>query len=84
MVFRGINRTTRNPEFDRLLSEAEGLLDVEQRRQVMAKLEHIMQEEGPIVQPIWRSVFTYYDKKVKGFRMHPSNYIFGEELALKS
>jgi len=73
-----------NPEFDRLLSEAEGLLDVEQRRQVMAKLEHIMQEEGPIVQPIWRSVFTYYDKKVKGFRMHPSNYIFGEELALES
>jgi peptide/nickel transport system substrate-binding protein len=71
-----------NPEFDRLLSEAEGLLDVEQRRQVMAKLEHIMQEEGPIVQPLWRSVFTYYDKKVKGFRMHPSNYIFGEELAL--
>ena len=50
----------------------------------MAKLEHIMQEDGPIVQPLWRSVFTYYDKKVKGFKMHPSNYIFGEELALEA
>jgi peptide/nickel transport system substrate-binding protein len=73
-----------NPEFDKLLSEAEGILDVEQRREVMAKLEHIMQEDGPIVQPLWRSVFTYYDKKVKGFKMHPSNYIFGEELALEA
>ena len=27
-----------------------------------------MQEEGPIVQPLWRSVFTAMDKKVKGLR----------------
>jgi peptide/nickel transport system substrate-binding protein len=43
-----------------------------------------MQEDGPIVQPLWRSVFTYYDKKVKGFHMHPTNYIFGEELAIEA
>ena len=35
-----------------------------------------MQEEGPIVQPLWRSVFTAMDKKVKGFEIHPTNYIF--------
>jgi peptide/nickel transport system substrate-binding protein len=43
-----------------------------------------MQEDGPIVQPIWRKVQTGYDKKVKGFRMHPSQYIFGEQLAVEA
>jgi len=71
-----------NPEFDRLLTEAEGLLDVEARREVMAKLQRIMQEDGPIVQPVWRKLMTAYDKRVKGFRMHPSAYIFGHEIAL--
>ena len=41
-----------------------------------------MQEDGPIVQPIWRAVFAAYDKRVKGFSLHPSLYIFGEQLAI--
>jgi peptide/nickel transport system substrate-binding protein len=41
-----------NPEFDRLLSKAEGLLDVDERREVMRQLETIVQEDGPIVQPV--------------------------------
>ena len=73
-----------NPEFDKLLNQAEGTLDVDKRREVMAKICEIMQEDGPIVQPVWRSVFTFYDKRVMGFRMHPSNYIFGEELAIQA
>ena len=36
-----------NPEFDRLITEAEGYLDVEKRRGVMAKLEQIMLDDGP-------------------------------------
>jgi peptide/nickel transport system substrate-binding protein len=72
-----------NPEFDELLTQAEGILDVDERRKVMAKLEKILQSDGPIVQPFWRAVFTFYDKKVQGFRMHPSTYIFGEELAIE-
>ncbi|HXQ65385.1 MAG TPA: ABC transporter substrate-binding protein [Alphaproteobacteria bacterium] len=72
-----------NPEFDKLLSEAEGLLDVEKRRAVMAKLEAIMQDDGPIVQPVWRSLFTFMDKRVKGFKMHPTGYIFGNEIAIQ-
>jgi peptide/nickel transport system substrate-binding protein len=73
-----------NPEFDRLLNQAEGTLDLDKRRQVIAQICKIMQEDGPIVQTVWRSVFTFYDKRVKGFRMHPSNYIFGEELAIEA
>lgn len=73
-----------NPEFDALLNRAEGLLDPDERREVMDDLERILQEDGPIVQPFWRSIFTFYDKRVKGFQMHPTNYIFGNELAIES
>ncbi len=73
-----------NPEFDKLLSEAEGTLDVDKRREIMGKLQAIMQEDGPIVQPLWRKVQTGYDKRVKGFAMHPSQYIFGEQIAVEA
>ncbi len=73
-----------NPEFDRLLTEAEGILDTDRRRSVMAKIGKVMQEDGPIVQPLWRSELTFMDKRVKGFQMHPTTYIFGNELALDS
>ena len=73
-----------NPEFDRLLTKAEGILDVEARREVMGELETIMQEDGPIVQPLWRSSFTAMDKRVKGFEMHPTNYLFANEWAIES
>ena len=73
-----------NAEFDKLLAEAEAILDVEKRRVVMAKLEKILQEDGPIVQPLWRQVQTAYDKKVQGFAMHPTQYIFTDELSLRA
>ncbi|MEE8532013.1 MAG: ABC transporter substrate-binding protein [Alphaproteobacteria bacterium] len=73
-----------NPEFDRLLTKAEGLLDVDERREVMVEIEKIMQEDGPITQTLWRAVFTAMDKRVKGFSMHPTSYLFGEELAVES
>jgi peptide/nickel transport system substrate-binding protein len=72
-----------NPEFDKLLTQAEGILEVDRRREVMAKLEAILQEDGPIVQPLWRVVQTGFDKRVKGFRMHPTQYIFLDELAVE-
>jgi peptide/nickel transport system substrate-binding protein len=59
-------------------------VDVEERRKVMEKIETIMQERGPVVQPFWRSVLTFYDKKVQGFKMHPTSFVFGEELSIKA
>ena len=73
-----------NKEFDRILTKAEGTLDVDVRREYIGQLERIMQEDGPIVQPLWRGLFVFYDKRVKGFQMHPTRYIFGEELAMSS
>ncbi len=73
-----------NPEFDRLLTQAEGTLDVASRRETMARLETILQEDGPIVQPVWRSIFTFHDKRVLGFRPHPTLYIFANQLAIQA
>jgi peptide/nickel transport system substrate-binding protein len=73
-----------NPEFDKLLDQAEATADVEKRRAVMAKLEEILQDDGPIVQPVWRKVFCFADQKLKGFRMHPTQYIFCEEYGVEA
>jgi len=73
-----------NSEFDALLTQAEGTLDVNERREIIGQIEKIMQEDGPIVQPLWRSLFVAYDKRVRGFRLHPTFYIFGQELGIES
>jgi peptide/nickel transport system substrate-binding protein len=71
-----------NKDFDTLLTEAEGTLDVAKRREIMAKLEGILQDDGPIVQPLWLPTFTFMDKRVQGFKMHPTNYFFGHQLGI--
>ena len=43
-----------------------------------------MQEDGPIVQPLWRALFVGFDKRVRGFQPHPTGYIFGEQLGIES
>jgi peptide/nickel transport system substrate-binding protein len=73
-----------NSEFDATLTKAEGILDVDERRKVMAELQKIMQEDGPIVQPIWRGFYTVHSKKLQGYKPHPTQYIFFNELALEA
>ena len=69
-----------NAEFDKLITEAEGYLDVAKRREVMAKLEQIMLDDGPAVVPVWRAVFNYTDKKIKGYKIHPTIYIEAKDM----
>ena len=66
------------------MTRAEGIPDPIKRAVVMAEIQKLMQEEGPIVQPLWRAVFAAMDKRVVGFKMHPTSYVFGEQLAIKS
>ena len=67
-------------EFDTLLTQAEGTLDVEERREILGQIEMIMQERGPITQPLWRGIFAAFDQRVAGYKLHPTGYIFPEEL----
>ena len=73
-------------EFDsgRLLSTAEATLDIEARHKIMAEIEKLMQEDGPIVQPLWVSVFAAHDERVRGFELYPSQSLFLDELAVES
>jgi peptide/nickel transport system substrate-binding protein len=50
----------------------------------MAKLERILLDDGPFVLPLWRGIQTAFDKRVQGFRMHPTQYIFAQDLAISA
>jgi peptide/nickel transport system substrate-binding protein len=63
-----------NPAFDKALDEAGGVLDVDERRKKMEKVEKILQDDAVIVQPLWRSVITAGSKKVHNYVMHPTIY----------
>ena len=73
-----------NATFDEILTRAEGTLDVDARRELIGQLEQIMLEDGPIVQATWRKLFIPMDKKVKGFKLHPTRYLFCEEYAIEA
>lgn len=59
-----------NAEFDAELAKALSIADADARRSVMKRLEEIMQEQGVMVQPYWRSIYRHFDPKVKGCDMH--------------
>jgi len=73
-----------NAELDEVLGKVEGTLDIDKRRDLMYRIEEIMHEDGPIAQPLWRNNFTFYDKKVQGVVIHPTNYFFGNRFALSA
>ncbi len=61
-----------NEEFDTLLAKANSISDAAARSEVMKRLEEIMQEQGVLIQPYWRSLYRHFDPKVKGADMHPT------------
>ncbi len=61
-----------NEEFDTLLTQAMSIADADARREVMAKIEKIMQDEGVMIQPYWRSLFRHKRDFVMNAEMHPT------------
>ncbi len=55
-----------NPEFDKTLDQAGGILDPNERRVVTRKLEEILQDDAIISQSLWRSVFVTANERVQG------------------
>lgn len=60
-----------NPEFDAAMARALALADADARRTEMATLETILQDEGYIIQPFWRSLYRHAREGVN-IDMHPS------------
>ncbi len=69
-------------EFEEILREAQGTLDVEARRELMCQIEDIMQERGPIFNSFWKSVWNITNSKFKGVKAHPTAYHLMNEVWL--
>jgi peptide/nickel transport system substrate-binding protein len=63
-----------DPEFEEVLREAQGTLDVEARRSLMCTIEDIMQERGPIFNSFWKSVWNITASKFQNVQAHPTAY----------
>ena len=60
-----------NPDFDAAMTAALALADADARREQMVILETILQDEGYIINPFWRSLF-HHNKEGINVEMHPS------------
>ncbi|WP_170760214.1 ABC transporter substrate-binding protein [Ruegeria lacuscaerulensis] len=59
-----------NEEFDKTLTDASAIADADKRRVLMKRLEEIMQEEGVIIQPYWRSIYNHSRPGLVNAEMH--------------
>lgn len=73
-----------NAEFDALLSEAMAIADADKRREVMAKLQQIMVDEGVVVQPYWRSLYRHTREGVLNGERHQKDVVNVHYLGLAS
>jgi peptide/nickel transport system substrate-binding protein len=77
-----VHRETRwvDQEFLDLLEQAQGTLDVDDRRALMCKMEKIQQERGSIGIPYWMNVWRAVTKNFKNVKPHPTGYILFNEV----
>ena len=71
-----------NDEFDALLDEANGIADADERREVMAKIQQIMLDEGVLIQPYWRSLYRNARPNILNAEMHPTFEVRYQHYAL--
>lgn len=74
-----------NPEFDALLSEALATADVDARREIMARGQKMLQDDGVTIQPYWRSLYNHTREGLVGaghhigFEYHPARMAWADE-----
>ena len=70
-----------NPEFDALMADALSIADADKRREVMAKVQQTLRDDGVMIQPFWRSLYNHHNGTVVNAEKHPSHefhlYKFG-------
>ncbi len=70
-------------EFSKLLNQANGTLDVDERRKIFCKLEDIQMERGSIGIPYWRNVWMVTRSRVENVESHPNLYMLFNTVWLK-
>lgn len=73
-----------NAEFDETLDKALSIANADERRELMVKLQGIMQEEAVTIQPFWRLLYRHSASNVMNADMHPTHEIRPSEISLKS
>lgn len=71
-----------NAVFDELLDRANAIVDAGERSEIMARLETILQDEGVMIQPYWRSSVRHFRQNVVGAEMHPAAELYPYKLGL--
>ncbi len=71
-----------NEEFDSVLQEALAIADADTRREKSARLQQIMQDEGVVIQPYWRSTYRHARPGLIGAEQHPTFEIHVYKLGL--
>jgi peptide/nickel transport system substrate-binding protein len=71
-------------EFDQLLIEANGTLDVGRRKDIFCQLEKIQQERGSIGISFWQNLWMVTSRKLKGVEAHPNLYMLFNEAYFES
>ena len=67
-------------EFNELVAQANGILDVDERREVFCDIEQIMMDRGPIGVAWWQNIWTVYRKDVQDVPGHPTLYMLFNEV----
>jgi peptide/nickel transport system substrate-binding protein len=71
-----------NAEFDALLDRANGIVDADERREVMREIQKLMQDEGVVILPYWRSIYRNKRPNVLNAEMHPTFEVRYQSYAL--
>jgi peptide/nickel transport system substrate-binding protein len=66
-------------EFSQLLTQANGTVDVEARRQIFCDLEQIQMDRGSVGIPYWMNIWMVYRKNVMNVVPHPNIYMLFNE-----
>ncbi|GAB4578633.1 MAG: ABC transporter substrate-binding protein [Anaerolineales bacterium] len=61
-------------EFSTILKQAQGTLDLEARRALMAKLQEIQSTRGSIAIAFWKNVWAISNPAFQGIEGHPTQY----------
>ncbi len=69
-------------EFSKILDQANGTLDVDERRKLFCKLQKIQYDRGSIAIGYWRSVWMVAREHVKGLEAHPNGYMLFNDVSL--
>lgn len=71
-------------EFGELLTKANGILDVEERRKVFCDIEQIMMDRGPVGIAYWMNTWMCTSTKLKNVQAHPNLYMLFNEAWLEA